>query len=266
FVKRKKIAFIHEVAGDIWKYMYPFPLSVIGHSIESFALKIYKNIDFITVSQSTANDLKKAGVKKIFVLTNGIHITSLPESIKKEKNITFICVNRLVKMKGIEDVLSSFQIIIEEIKDAKLWIVGDGEKKYINKLKQKVKQSKLQTAVTFFGKVNESKKLELMKRAHILLHSSIKEGWGLVIVEAASQGTPAVVYNVGGLRDSVKNGKTGIVLQKNTPLEMAKQSLLLLGNSSKYQTFQKDCKIYAKNLTWEQATKKSLSLLKESIK
>ena len=265
FVKEKKIAFIHEVAGEIWKYMYPFPFSLIGRIIESCAFKIYINIPFITVSLTTANDLKKVGIKNINVITNGIYIESLPSSIKKEKYPTFICISRLVRMKGIEDVLYAFNKIYKKNARSKLWIVGEGQESYINKLKNIVRENDLQDAVIFCGKVSEQEKLILMKRAHILLHASIKEGWGLVVIEAASQGTPAVVYNVGGLRDSVKNGKTGIVLSSNNPSEMAKQANLLLQNSSQYHLFQQDCIKYAKSLTWENATKKSLQVLNRVI-
>jgi glycosyltransferase involved in cell wall biosynthesis len=263
FVRGKKIAFIHEVAGEIWKYMYPFPFSLIGRVVESLAFKIYRNVPFITVSLSTANELKKEGIKKIEVLTNGIHLIMLPDTIKKERELTFICVSRLVKMKGIEDVLLAFQAIHNENKQTKLWIVGDGQENYVNRLKHIVQENNLQKSVTFYGEVSEQEKLKLMKQAHLLLHTSIKEGWGLVIIEAASQGTPAVVYNVGGLRDSVKNGKTGIVLKNNTPSEMAIQTLQLLKDFKKYHAFQQACLTYAKSLSWKNTTQKSLKLLND---
>src|SRR5258706_15516364 len=108
-----------------------------------------------------------------------------------------------------------------------LWIVGRGDSVYIALLKEMLVLYGVADHVVFFGGVSEEKKLELMRRAHVLLHASVKEGWGLVVVEAASQGTPAVVYNVSGLRDSVKNGETGIVLKENSPFHLAQEALLL---------------------------------------
>ena len=58
-----------------------------------------------------------------------------------------------------------------------------------------------------------------------MLNVSIKEGWGLVVVEAASQATPSIVYNVSGLNESVKNGITGDVLLENTPKDMAGKAI-----------------------------------------
>src|SRR5437879_8219840 len=51
-----------------------------------------------------------------------------------------------------------------------------------------------------------------MTEAHVLLMTSVREGWGLVVTEANARGTPAVVYDVPGLRDSVRNEQTGLVV------------------------------------------------------
>jgi glycosyltransferase involved in cell wall biosynthesis len=87
-----------------------------------------------------------------------------------------------------------------------------------------------------------------------------------VIIEAASQGTPAVVYNVSGLRDTVKHEKTGIVLTENSPKEMATQALLLMRNKKKYHKFQDNCLLWAKSLTWEKATEESMKLIIQTCK
>jgi len=112
-----------------------------------------------------------------------------------------------------------------------------------------------------FTFVDEIKKFELFKKAHILLHASVKEGWGLVVIEAASQVTPSVVYDVAGLRDSVKNGKTGVVLSENSCKEMAKEAVALFKDNKKYQAFQKNGLAWAKSLTWDKATRQSLNLI-----
>src|SRR5258706_6320022 len=156
------------------------------------------------------------GVKNISVIENGIYIKKLSPTIHKEAIPTFIFVSRLVKMKGIEDVLEAFSYIVKEIPQAVLWIVGSGSAAYQHLLNKKVEELGVENSVKFFGKVPEIKKYELMKKAHIFLHASVKEGWGLVIIEAASQGTPAVTYNVKGLRDSVQDKKTGELTNKNT--------------------------------------------------
>lgn len=220
----------------------------------------------MTVSDSTVNDLVKLGIKRknIHLILNGINFKTTKGN--KESMPTFIFVSRIVKMKGIEEVLKAFFYIQRELKDAKLWIVGDGDKKYIDDLKETVRLFGIAPKVKFFGRVDENKKFELLKKAHLLLHASVKEGWGLVVIEAASQATPSVVYNVAGLCDSVKNGKTGIVLKENDCKEMAKEAVSLFKDKKKYQEFQKNALALAKGLTWKNATGQSLDVINSVIK
>ncbi len=259
----RKIAFIHEVADEIWDYMYPFPINLIGRKVEKILLLPYKNIKFITVSNSTKNDLIKNGIKEtnISVILNGINNKVLSELPLKEKNPTFIFVSRVVKMKGIEEVIKAFFYILRDIDNSQLWIVGDGEPSYVEELKEKMKSYSISPRVKFWGRVPNDKKLELMSRAHILLHASVKEGWGLVVIEAASMATPSVVYNVSGLKDSVKNGKTGVVLAENSAKEMAKQAILLINDKKRYMEYQKNCLEWAKSLTWKKSNSQSLNLI-----
>ena len=268
YVRKPKIAFIHEVADEIWDYMYPFPISYFGKIIEALYFKLYKNIKFWTDADSTIDDLVKKGIKRknCVAINCPIDNKTLSKLPEKESIPTFIFVSRVVKMKGIEDVIRAFFYILREVKDARLWIVGDGEGSYVDQLKETMESYSIASKVKFFGKVTDAKKIELIKKAQILLHASIKEGWGLVVIEAASQGTPSIVYNVSGLKDSVIDNKTGIVLSENSTKEMAKQALKLLRNKRLYKSFQEAGLKRAKNLTWEKATKESFNLLKSVLK
>lgn len=263
YSRKPKIAFIHEVADKIWDYMYPFPINVFGKLFESIYFKLYKKITFWTDADSTIDDLTKFGIKKenCIAIPCPVANKSIKKIPEKEKIPTFIFVSRVVRMKGVEEVIKAFFYIIKEIKNAQLWIVGDGDKNYIKYLKKTMNQYSIPAKVNFFGKIPEKEKLNLMRKSHLLLHASIKEGWGLVVIEAASQATPSIVYNVSGLKDSVKNNKTGIVLKNNTPREMAKEAIKLLANKSEYLSFQKEALRWAKNLNWDSATKQSIDLI-----
>jgi glycosyltransferase involved in cell wall biosynthesis len=268
YVRKPKIAFIHEVASEIWDYMFPFPVNRFGKILEPLYFRLYSKIKFWTDADSTIDDLEKHGIRKsnCVAINCPVENKSLISLPKKEEEPTFIFVSRVVKMKGIEEVTRAFFYILSEIKNANFWIVGDGEKSYVDKLKETMKSYSISPKVKFWGRVSEEEKLELMRRAHLLLHASVKEGWGLVVIEAASQGTPAVVYDVSGLRDSVKNGKTGVVLSENTAKEMAKEAMGLINDKKRYEEFQKNCLEWARSLTWPEATKQSEALLREVSK
>lgn len=273
YVRKPKIAFIHEVAGVIWDYMYPFPINKMGKIFEKFYFLFYKNVLFWTDAPSTIDDLVKKGIdrKNCIAIACPVNNKVCATMPKKEKELTFIFVSRLVKMKGIENVLEAFALIYKENPKSKLWIVGGGNLSYLNILKEKIskleklykldERSSFIDSIKFWGRVSDEKKLELMGKAHLLLHASVKEGWGLVILEAVSQGTPSVVYRVAGLVDSVKNGQTGVVINENKPEILAQEALKLLSDKVKYKQLQLRGIAWVKSLTWDKATKESLKLL-----
>lgn len=263
YVRVPIIAFIHEVAGDIWDRMYPYPLNILGRAIEVLYLRLYRNIPFWTDARATIQDLVRHGIpaarcRAIPCPPVNASVTTIP---KKEHIPTFLFVSRIVKMKGIEDVIRAFSMICDVLPLSRLWVVGSGEATYLAKIKQSTKPGDKRMHVTFFGYVSEKKKLLLMRKAHILLHASIKEGWGLVVLEAASQGTPSVVYDTHGLSEVVQHRRTGIVVGDNSPQSLARDAVWLYQNPGRYREYQKNGIAWVKSLRWKDVTKVSLSLL-----
>jgi len=283
--KTPVVVFIHEIAGVIWDFMYPFPINVIGKFVEKHYFRLYKSCQFWTDAPSTVEELVARGIPRKQCTAIACPIThdetwdneqkaeSPPSSLdkfrtsdghsSKQRNSTYIFVSRVVKMKGIEEVIKAFSFIVREQHKAQLWIVGGGDATYIEELKGMIAEYGVGKNVTFFGKVSEQKKFDLMARSHILLHASVKEGWGLVVLEAASVGTPSVVYDVPGLRDVVKNRKTGIVVRNNSPQEMVKEALRLMGDKKQYQKYQNNGKEWVGSMKWENVVKESITILKK---
>lgn len=266
YVRKPKIAFIHEVAGEIWDSMYPFPINIVGKLLEKVYFKLYRNIWFWTDAPSTIEDLQRMGINPSRCIAipcpaNTIPLRSIPQ---KENLPTFLFVGRIVKMKGIEDIIYAFALISRQIK-AKLWIIGEGEPRYIAALQKKTQELEIRNQVIFFGRVSEEEKIEHMKRGHILLHASIREGWGIVVIEAASQATPSIAYNIQGLKDSIHNGKTGILVKENNPSLLADTAVSLIKDKAKYRILQNNCLEWAKQLKWDKVTSESFLLLKETV-
>jgi glycosyltransferase involved in cell wall biosynthesis len=109
-------------------------------------------------------------------------------------------------------------------------------------------------SITYKGRVTLSEKRHLMERAHLLLVTSVKEGWGLVVSEANSQGTPAVVYDADGLRDSVKHRKTGLVTDPN-PEALAAAAIKLLQDEKLYKRLRVEAFRFSKTLNFDQTYK-----------
>src|SRR5262249_22128882 len=106
--------------------------------------------------------------------------------------------------------------------------------------------------IRYEGRVGQTRKRQLLQQAHVICATSIKEGWGLTVSEAASQGTPAVVYNVDGLRDSVQHEQTGLVVPA-TPAALAAGVLRLLEDKRLYKAVRRAAWRWAQQLTFDRS-------------
>ena len=250
YVKEKKIVYIHEVAGDIWDKMYAFPLNLIGKYTERLIYRLYKKIHFVTVSNGTKLDLLKLKIpdNNISVVYNGISapLVTAQESIDaKEKQLTIMYLNRLVKMKGIERAIDIFAKIKTQNAEAKFWIIGAGEEDYVQFLHQKCIDLQIDKNVVFYGYVSSEQKFDLLKKSHWLINPSYKEGWGLVNIEANSQGTPAIAFNVQGNTESIVNDVSGYL--ENTNEQIIKKIL----STNITPEFISKCIQYSQKFNWE---------------
>ena len=93
--------------------------------------------------------------------------------------------------------------------------------------------------------------------------ASRREGWGLVVSEANAFKTPVVAYRVPGLKDSIKNQKTGLLTIKNNPQELAELAFSLLTNSKFYQKLSENAFLAVQNLNYQKTKEKFLESIKE---
>jgi glycosyltransferase involved in cell wall biosynthesis len=111
-------------------------------------------------------------------------------------------IGRLTPAKFVEEGVRAFELIRRIDSAAELDIVGGGDPRYRQKLERMIRRRGI-AGVTFHGRVDETAKRALLAGAHVHLFTSHREGWGLVVSEAAAVGTPSVGYDVPGVRDSI---------------------------------------------------------------
>jgi len=262
YVSRKKIAYIHETAGENWFKNIYFPLNLIGYLLEPLIFLLYRKIRFITVSNSTREDLMRFGIKKsmITIIHNGI--AKLPSKKTHEKNPTVLYLGKLAVDKGIEDAIYAFSKVYAQGKDCVFWIVGKEEKKdYKNKLVMLVQSLGIENSVKFYGYVSEQEKFDIYKRAWVLIHPSLKEGWGLTVIEAASQGCVAVGYNTAGLRDSILDQKTGLLVEHKNINALALSVLKIIKDKNLREVLGNNAVKRSIKFSWAQSTKESTAFI-----
>jgi glycosyltransferase involved in cell wall biosynthesis len=120
----------------------------------------------------------------------------------------------------VHQLLEAFSRFRTTDERAKLWLVGDGDPAYLRRLRQLARRLRIDDEVEFLGRLDADAKHRRMAQANALLVASVREGWGLVVTEAAACGTPSIVYDVPGLRDAVRHEVTGLVVRP-TPADLA---------------------------------------------
>ncbi len=212
YVREGIVVYLHEVAGEIWDIMYPFPIDAVGRLLERWIFRPYRNATFVCGSDSTKRDLAGTGVdeSRIRVINYGVTLDPAPAVPKKDEPPVVMFLNRLVPLKGPEDALRAFARIRKAVPGSRLVMGGGGEEAYVRRLRQLARELDLEECVSM-GYLSEGDKKELMGRSAVFINTSRKEGWGLVNLEANSQGTFVVAYRVPGSVDSVVHGINGFL-------------------------------------------------------
>lgn len=221
----------------------------------------------MTVSKSTKQDLVNWGIPKrnITVIHNGVNISRTKKLSPKEKKKTAIFLGSISKDKGIEDAIYIFKEIDSIERDWQFWVVGKSDLRYLKTIQRLAKNLGIFNKINFLGYVTESKKFELLSKAHILVNPSIREGWGLVVIEAGVVGTPTAGYNVAGLRNSVINGKTGLLSHPHNIKALAMKIVKLMDNKLRLRKMSFDAYSWSKKFRWENACWKSLKLIESLV-
>ena len=260
FVKKGiVIGLIHQLAREYWFYETPFPISYIGyHYLEKSWLRPYVTVPMVTVSESTRADLKELGFMKVYVVAQGLSVTPLPSLPEKEEKPTLIFIGRLRKAKLPDHAIKAYESVSREIPETRLWMVGDGY--LFESLKNQAP-----SGVKFFGKVTNEVKLDLLKRAHLMLMPGIREGWGLVVTEANAMGTPVIAYDVPGLRDSVRDDVTGRLVSSGDISGISREALDLIVDQKQREILATNALDWSKNFSWNRTAREFMEYMTSVI-
>ncbi len=257
--KVKTVALIHQLAREYWFYETRFPLSYVGyHFLENKWLNSYVNVPTITVSESTKKDLATLGFRQIAVIPEGLNFKTLETIPPKEIYPAILFVGRLRRAKRPDHAIRAFSIVREKIPDAELWIIGDGS------FREELERMTVE-GVRILGKLKDIEKRELMERSWVLINPSVREGWGLNVLEANALGVPCVAYDVPGLRDSILDEETGLLAESGNVRELSEKVVRVLGDSSFRERLASKALEHSKHFSWDNTAKRFMEFLVKTI-
>lgn len=195
--------------------------------------------------------------ENIMVIHNGNH--NYPSiKIEKSKTSLIVYVGRIRSYKQLDHLIRAFKIVRNKIEDSKLIIAGKGDKSI---LKDIAIDLGLESSVMFYDNISENKKMELLSKAWVFVIPSMKEGWGITVIEANSCGTPIIGYNVEGLKDSIKNNETGLLVRSGNIEELATSIIRIIENKDFREQLNKNVIKWSERFDWNKSAEELLKIM-----
>ena len=240
-----------------------FILGTYIYLAERPLVSVYRGKPFNVISESTADDIVARGIPRrdISVIHCGIdrEIYSHDSSVQKYDRPTILYLGRVKKYKSIQHLIIAFKKLNTSLPNAKLMIVGAGD--YTLNLQSLAASLGLSEDVDFAGFVSQKEKVDRLRRAHVSVLPSLKEGWGLTNIEANSVGTTVVAADVPGLRNSVQDGVTGLLYEHGNTELLAQKLLRILEDDEYRRQLESGALKWAEKFNWDSAAKRFEALL-----
>jgi glycosyltransferase involved in cell wall biosynthesis len=257
YSRKPKICIVYQVAGDIFRFELPRPLSDIALGVEKWVYRAYGNDKIVVCSPSTKDDLLRFGLssENVIVIRPGIDdaLLRFESSGRKFDSPTIICVSRFKRYKGLHYAIGAMQHILAKVPNATLIIAGNGDPREVE---FKLSQTNFADTVKILKRSphswDDEKKL-LLSNSHLVLVPSVKEGYGIVVIEANACGTPAIGWNVPGLRDSIIDGETGVLVPFGDVKKLGEAVAAFLMDERGSQEMSRRAIKWARSHSWDAA-------------
>jgi len=256
-----KVLVVHHVHQEIFRNQLPRQVRWFAMWLEgSLMPRLYRKAQVVAVSQGTSDDLVGLGFDpaRITIARNGVvPPTELGHSASLRP--TILCMGRLKPQKSVDVLIRAIPAILKEFPDLRVDIVGQGPDR--TRLERLAWSTGLASHVRFHGYVRAEVRDQISAEAWISVCPSSFEGWGVVCMEASARGLPVVASNVAGLRESIRDGETGVLFPYGDQDALAKAVVALLGSSELRVGMGIAGREWAASHTWEASASDFAELL-----
>ncbi len=204
--------------------------------IKSVAKKSYENSSFNMCVGKKLQETLKFHFQKDFSLVPNLINTDI-FTPKSDKNISviekFVSIGGLIKRKNFDNLIKAFSPIMKSNPKIRLTIAGDGEEK--KNLQNLINELGLQQQITLFGQANRDEVLTLLQNSDCFIMSSLRETFGVVLIEAMSCGLPVISVKNGGAENIITDAKLGILCNSdNASMQKAIEKIRTKKYSSEF--------------------------------
>lgn len=218
-----------------------------------------------TVAKAAAKIVPK---KKIVVVPNGIDTSVYsPRTKKRDLNVkgpVVMSTGRLVRVKGFEVLIKSAREILNDFPDAAFVIVGGGKTK--KELADLTKKLGLEKNVRLLGERKPSEIPGLLAACDVFALPSLKEAQPRALIEAMACGKPIVGTKVGGVPNTIEDGKTGVLVKPGNARQLANAIKGLLSNKKLSRKLGRNARrVAVEKYSWDKVAKQTYELYEQVL-
>jgi phosphatidyl-myo-inositol dimannoside synthase len=226
----------------------------------------------IAVSHHTKELVAELGAdtSRVRVIPPGV---DLPDRRRRERSAhpTIVTVARVDELyKGHDTLVRALPLVLSSVPDARWVVVGDGRLRPW--LEQLARAHGIEASISFRGQVADAERDTWLDSAHVFAMPSRVpaggggEGFGIVFLEAGGHGLPVVAGNVGGARDAVLDGATGLLVDPTDHVAVAAAITELLLDRSRAEALGRAGAARARALAWPQIVRRVEDVILEVVR
>lgn len=185
--------------------------------------------------------------KKRVKLLNGSGINLIkfkPNQNSKKERSSFLFVGRLLKDKGINELVSAVNLVRNEVKEFIVYIVGEPDNNPSSVSSEEISKLKNIPNIKFVGRLDDVR--PYFEKCEVFILPSYREGTPRAVLEAMASGLPIITTDVPGCRETVKDGINGFLVPVRSSGAIAKKMLFFINNSEKVKEMGIESLSYAK--------------------
>jgi glycosyltransferase involved in cell wall biosynthesis len=243
---------VHHVHQDQFGMYFPWPASAVGRLLEGrVSRRVYRDHPFVAVSPSTRAEMRRQLRFRgpISIVPNGTDPFP-PGRDHRSATPLIAVVTRLVPHKQLHLLVAAVPELLRRWPALQVEIAGAGPAR--EALLSQARELGVEGSVRLPGRVSDQYKCDLLGRAWLTVAPSLAEGWGLTVLEANAMGTPALAYDVPGLRDSVRDNVTGWLVPPGQELSAPLISALeQLADPIQRDLMTEQCRRWARGFSWD---------------
>ncbi|TAE23450.1 MAG: glycosyltransferase family 1 protein [Candidatus Kapaibacterium sp.] len=236
------------------------------YAAEQAMFRVYKQTPFAVVSESTREELLGHGFPagNLSILPNCIAHEQFPFAVQEKPAhpvITYF--GRLKRYKSPHHLLEAYSLLKHEFPTAEVRIIGKGDAE--QEIRALAARLGIAENVRFYGFIAEEEKAGLLGSSHCVVNPSMKEGWGIINIEANACGTPVIAANVPGLRDAVQHEVSGLLYDYGDIPTLAELLRRVLTDTALQTRLAHGAIGFARQFNWDDSALKIIKRVEELV-